>query len=730
MDLTRPKSMARLSLSSGSHSSSLTMANLRRLGRKSRPASISSSSSLSSSVQSSCCVNRDTASDDCDLQRFMVWAAVRRNLSIRITDDERRQCPLLDCKQSFEDHERMLQHLYCCEHLASGRYWCHECDRAERFSNAKDRRCLKDPSMRRKLISKAKTFWQSLGSKANGTPVHPFPLDQSTLDFGFPLENPQEKAELPSDANEIFEMDSDEAWNWNNAQAVPMNVEAMVNPPPNNQQPPPFSPTDYRLTISQWQAQNNSHAPPPVSEQAYYMAQGAPSFQPASDPSPDQAQQNMRLNKVSVRSTASAASTTSNISNFSTWSNVSGVSSVSTSTNLSAVPILSSSAAVWHESTWNKAPEMDLDNMALATNPLMSQYNAIPENAFAHGPSHQLDELPTISELPADQPIEYSSPPHPALTTNFAQLLAAQPLGVPLAPLTSPVEPNMGSSEHTNGANVARNVDADGIEAVPRAVDSVLEPVWDLLRDHISCSQEGLKNLPSNALAVQLTQLNPESMIAAGFATAKHMLHDRQMTREPLDAICFAHVVFSLGFALDDRYTKARTNDMYQQTLLYGMWFEPAVREAYQEVCSAIWETTETDNAAGPHTLALPSTTTYSHRGMEPCRSVLAADPLVSMAQFFLDKLEGAVLEDSSVSSIGSKPSSLATRHDKESGTFVVGNMAHALERVKDALLSAYASHPAFATNIESVIHFSMTGTVRRAELGLLQLGRVRLDAR
>ncbi|EGR51786.1 uncharacterized protein TRIREDRAFT_120224 [Trichoderma reesei QM6a] len=134
-----------------------------RLGPRRSSTIVSFSSSRSSSSASSV-----TSTVDAEMPAscvFIVWAAVKRNACQKMTPEERRECPLLRCRKRFPNHELMLQHLYSCDHLAGGEYWCYDCERPEQLSDVKCRRCLGHPSKRRKIMTMAKSFFSSLGHK-------------------------------------------------------------------------------------------------------------------------------------------------------------------------------------------------------------------------------------------------------------------------------------------------------------------------------------------------------------------------------------------------------------------------------------------------------------------------------------------------------------------------------------------------------------------------------------
>ncbi|ERS99855.1 hypothetical protein HMPREF1624_03220 [Sporothrix schenckii ATCC 58251] len=147
-----------------------------------RRSSYSSRSSMSSDrldTPTMSCVTRATSKEDCATQRFIVWAAVRRNACDRMTEGERLECPLLRCTQRFQDHESMLRHLITCDRLEYCEYWCYEHMRIERFDDSRCKKCLGHPSKRRKMLSMAKSFFTSLGHNKGKAVV-----DQGGLDAG------------------------------------------------------------------------------------------------------------------------------------------------------------------------------------------------------------------------------------------------------------------------------------------------------------------------------------------------------------------------------------------------------------------------------------------------------------------------------------------------------------------------------------------------------------------
>ncbi|TEA20812.1 hypothetical protein C8034_v005874 [Colletotrichum sidae] len=45
--------------------------------------------------------------------------------------------PILRSRKRFSNHEAMSGHLYTCAELCNGKYWCYDCGKTEKFTDAK-----------------------------------------------------------------------------------------------------------------------------------------------------------------------------------------------------------------------------------------------------------------------------------------------------------------------------------------------------------------------------------------------------------------------------------------------------------------------------------------------------------------------------------------------------------------------------------------------------------------
>ena len=109
--------------------------------------------------------------------RFQLWVAYCRTPAQKIPNLERLSCPLLWCRKSFDEHEKLVDHVSNCPFLREGRYWCPYCQRAEAFAEPEGRH-LNDPSPSHKhhgkhMLKEAVNALRKFGSKSLRMATHP-----------------------------------------------------------------------------------------------------------------------------------------------------------------------------------------------------------------------------------------------------------------------------------------------------------------------------------------------------------------------------------------------------------------------------------------------------------------------------------------------------------------------------------------------------------------------------
>ncbi len=462
------------------------------------------------------CSARVSSKDDCSRQRFIAWAAVRRNACPHMSDSERRECPLHMCRRRFADHESMLKHLAGCDLLPSCEYWCFDHARVERFDDSKCQKCLLHPSKRRRMLHMAKSFFSSLGHKSKKG--HPHALDfADDAPPSYSEITPQMLIELS--ATEIVELDGVEL-----PEPMPPAPAASIDPQEL------FLPELDSTAVSidalmemQWQpsplvsdaslaspADQTVPAPGPAPRPSLQVnTQGLDQFRrpaaaPHPRPAPPPALRSKHLSpSSSVRSNASTASNTSNgssiISPISSWSHGSHTWSSGIETNLTS-------------------PDEDIcmtEENTFITIPAGWECPCPP--GFPHG---------IFSELPANEP--------PA---NVAPVdLSSDTLLFPLDPpvyTTAQYAASVIVVDDVLGEEFpAGVVDADlvGADLVGEGLDSDLDLAsveiedlvcysetksmvatsWDMLKAHITSSLEKTQSLSNNPLAEQLRSLSPQ----------------------------------------------------------------------------------------------------------------------------------------------------------------------------------------------------------------------------
>ncbi|KAG7101193.1 hypothetical protein HYQ44_019287 [Verticillium longisporum] len=122
----------------------------------------------------------------------------------------------------------MLKHLYTCNLLSTGEYWCYECEKPEKFTDGKCKRCLGHPGKRRKILKIAKNFFSTIGHKSRKEGAADLDLVATTdlppPSYGSLHVRPQQ-IEL-SCATEIVEIDSVEI----SATRAPQNASSLLDP--------------------------------------------------------------------------------------------------------------------------------------------------------------------------------------------------------------------------------------------------------------------------------------------------------------------------------------------------------------------------------------------------------------------------------------------------------------------------------------------------------------------
>lgn len=565
-----------------------------------------------------------------------------------MTPEEKRECPLLRCRRRFPNHELMLQHLYECEQLARGEYWCYECERVEHFNDSKCKRCLGHPSRRKRIISMAKNLFSSLGPKSKTSTLIDLDLD---LDDDPPPPS-YDAVLVPSQvelqANEIHEIDSLE---------LPLTTILEDEDEAADPGPPPLArpaatllhraelesaPTLTDSLLSWGSSQPTIDPSNLLEKRGPFRSSERPALQVFTSGLEHYRAQAKRRSKMlapssSVRSTASTASTNStnstsstasyNISPMSSWSGAwaKGPGFASTLTSpadgslspgglLSTNPFTTSCKAVFDDDV-----VVDKD----ASDPFLLELPA---------------DIPMLDALPSTDPIH--DPLHDHLTLYQSVLSTTDPL--------LPPEPPSTEAKTTLTENLLMASEMSGLHSGPAAgsytkPQSLVGTTWDALKTHVTATMEKLQHTSKSHLVTQLRNMSTSSIAVSGLEVLNEILQGNQPT-VPVKLLCFIHLVFSFSLVVHEQDAPHRWKDLFCQAISYGAWLSREDRQAYIHVVNILWQPANMTQTEVVNLLrakvASSGSAGPSRKGKEPERASSqrpSQDSLIFVAQYFLD---------------------------------------------------------------------------------------------
>ncbi|EFQ30755.1 uncharacterized protein GLRG_05899 [Colletotrichum graminicola M1.001] len=628
-----------------------------------------------------------------------------------MTAADRLECPLLLCRKRFPSHEAMLRHLYSCDQLSTGEYWCYECGKAEKFTDGKCKRCLGHPGKRRRIMSVAKNFFSSLGQKSKNQGMLDLDMKNASDIAIFPPPSydsciqPQQ-VELSS-CSEILEIDSIEV-----PLPTPTNIDRGIMEA-ESAMSMAMEPTALESAVSvmpdlsfDWLLQTNVGANdnsisgkpdrPSLSLYTYGLEQRRKQHQPTTRT------KNLSPSN-SLRSNASTDTTASYLvspaSAFSgTWTTA--------ETGITSPASDSSSGGLLSRGCSNASR--------------YSNYSIQP-HAF-------------ISELPADDIMLQPLPLTLSEDLDCDQQLSLLD--------TSILKPRR-SETRTCGPGKTFDAPATMVRATDMAMpafavdaNSLVGSAWDTLKTHITSSLEKLQHLSRNPLVEQLQGLSSQDVANKGIATLKVLLEGIRPTSS-IDMLCFVHITYSLSLIVHEDDARNRSRQLFAQAFRCSDWLVGCEREQYTEVALAIWQPLDFSpsemnvvlSERHQDAISSPSSLKGKERATSWPRKPLEKNVLLEVACFFLDELERTALPSKDLESSEVLGSMLWTKHSTHATDSLV------LKESLDATCRALRSevHRGFAhakglnskiKRIQKRIGSSSVRSARRVELELLQAGK------
>lgn len=675
-----------------------------------------------------------------------------------MTDDDRRQCPLLRCRKRFPNHELMLRHLYSCEQLAAGEYWCYDCEREERFADARTcKRCLGHPSKRRKIVGMAKNFFRDLGHKSRSGSLSDLDLvssvssedsSPSNIDFGEDeigswddVPTP-ERPELQGNEVQIHEIDSNEVplptiWEEDIKSELTMgdgtgSSSSITHLPRKKAVPAPRTINPVELETVDWNGRHEQM--PAIAPRAFWGEQqplDRPTLQVQTNDLTQyrahaQAQERrssrskMLAPSSSVRSTASTDSTNSTastnsyaVSVMSNWSNSHDYASALTT------PAEDSAPNPFKPS----GAELDGFDTSYLTP------SVIPGQHMSEGDTLDPKLLHVnLQELPADIPMIDVAPPYEVKEASFdSKMLQQQPVSLDSRPPPTSLSNGARTSDQKYSGSYTGGIEQQLTSSLGSA-NTLIKTAWEALQLHISESMKKLRKFKDNNLVSQLQNMTPGGIASTGLRTLLQILA-QTIVDSPVQLLCFVHLAYSFSIVVHEQDVPNQGSKLFKQAVSYASWLSKADRHAYLPIVDMLWKPADMSRDEVQGLMRKSSNAAASRaKGQMPIEApALLVDALAFVSQFFLDELEYAALQEKEQGSV--QASDLCIQHMKDTsfGYAMKHQVEAAVEFMLSFLVAEHSDVPQFVAKLaelKSKISSNYALTARRLELDLMHIGK------
>lgn len=671
--------------------------------------------------------SRHTSADDCDRQRFIVWAAVLRNNCDKMSPTEKLECPLLRCRRRCESHESMLRHLYDCKLLTSGEYWCYECERPEMFTDVNCKKCTGNPGRRRRIMSHAKNFFSSLGHKSRKEGAPSFADDVSIYDPPSldTLDIHPRQVELSS-SSEIVEIDSIEllpsryGLSAMQPSAADLHVDHASLPQtqgltPDEPRRIPASTTPLQ-SLSQipdqldlWEAGLAASGscepvrpPSPLSYQDRISLQVNTSTSQDQQYYPNALQNNQLSHSLSLRSNGSAATTASN-----------GISPASV-----------------YSAAWTMGSAWDTDVTSLSSG-MVSPVGCLSRGGSNASRRSCFDAVPEenegISELPADMPTNISAPAPDLSAFVSPENLGLEQMYDPLS-LSTQTLSMLPQAPVMLDAALQEPCENDAANEASECVESLVTSTWKSIESGTAELMSKLEHFPANPLGSQLRFSSPRVIATTGLSALGRALGG-QSSLSSFEVVCFMYLADAFSTTLGH----GQTGGMFDRSYLYSEHIPPDERRAYLEVVEALWPTLKIYSSNVQLFPEVPSgflPQSHCVTLTNPFGIPEAFGKLIDTSRYFLDELESSATLPSKPSSNPALTTQMWARHYESQTTHDLGgNLTTSLYNFTFHLASRFKHCSDFASRLTGFMDRLRQGdapTIRKAELELIRLGKVR----
>ncbi|KAI1458069.1 hypothetical protein F4805DRAFT_426452 [Annulohypoxylon moriforme] len=693
------------------------------------------------------CATREVPGEDCALQRFIVWAAVKRNKSARMVPNDRLRCPLVLCGEQFDDHESMLRHLIKCQHLKTGEYLCYDCMKVERFNDDKCRCCLGHPNKRRRIMNLARNFFSNIGNRSRRSvsqsnfqedvAMPPPSYDSLVIDLEEISQQQQEQRQrqeqeqnqheqqslpqpqLELNGNEIHELDSMQMSPTAQLDSVNYDTRNADIPMTSDQHEPTLevvTPQQLNtLPHNTWPVPQNTDKDESMPQPSLIPSNSGsrrPSL--ALDTHIDHYRRVPRSKHLSPSSSLRSTGSSQNISPITPWSASSGTSGA-----------------------WTMCSGIDTA-MTSPITPLSS--DASPFDVLAS--TKATSKLPTddcdymignMSELPGDDslsiprglsdPLFFSFDPK----DNYSWMPSVD------TEISLATSVNM---MFTDANPKPPNVSSGFVGSPSRGPDTraLVQSSWDALEEHVASSISKLSHIEGNPLVDRLRTQSPKAIALTGLTSLRNVLQGSNLA-DPLHYICFVHLIYAFSIVIHENELAVRCNTLYQQALAYRRFIDPSQVEYYTQIATTIWQPTSDDQPSNQRiSLSEPSSGKGKERAHRTSPRInIDTDPLAVVGQNFLDDIEHSVISSSAERPIEVNSSELWSTHST--------NLSHPSRATPFTITADYiiqcldlkfSNSKTLSSRLGEIGRRVRAGhitTVRKLELAILQAGKNSLES-
>ncbi|KAI0915046.1 hypothetical protein F4823DRAFT_8098 [Ustulina deusta] len=684
--------------------------------------------------------------DDCARQRFIVWAAVKRNSSVRMAASDRLRCPLIRCGERFGGHEEMLRHLTQCQHLSTGEYVCYECMKVERFNDKKCTCCIGQPTKRRRIINMAKNFFSNIGSakvrRENSSPsMHnnqssPPSYDslvdmhrqfsQAQMEEPAPREervgesdqSAPEQPQLELNGTELLELDSTPLLPTAELDAVNYDThltnmlgpldscaetrETSLSPMPGIISKPRQSPSLSTMLQLNTETSGSGRRPSLAlnTQIDHYRTKPHTAYL---SPSSSFRTSSNGISPITPWSTSSKSSAL--------WSTASGRDT------MLASPITPLSADVHPTAPQEDrvvSTEKDIDMLACPEDPCRFMMGDVPE---LPGDNQLSSAIPRL----LSDPLMFYDP-----NDNYSWLSSMN------TEISLSTSVNMMFTDQN--AKTAMPRDFLGSQISGSEAKALVEQVWDALGEHFSNSVSKLSRLQHNPLAGNFRAYSQKRVAIDGLMRFRKILDHNYSTRpDPLEYLCFVHLIYSISLVMYEDNLIARSNKFYEQAIAYSSLFDAAHRDDYYQIVTTIWQQNSQESTSRGRVRDSMNRPT-GNKGKEPdyqASSMPVANPdrLVITGQNFLDELENIMVNGNIQQPLEVVSSELWSSHLTSNQPNLQGSDALTIASaylVQD-LCRTYHDSENFLPKLTAIGQNARAGyyaTIRKLELELIQTGK------